>query len=652
MTLLVAFDFETHRIDENNIFPKPVCVSSFNGRDAFLYRGFDEMREGLKIVLSSHTAVAHNLSFECGVIYYHFPELRDMMFKALEEGRLVCTKINEQLNSVTQEKPKNKFDLASLVLDYFKEDISDTKTEDSWRLRYNELEGVKDWPQEAIDYALGDSIWAYKLFCKQRKMAYELSVKSEVYLNLMASTGMAVDRERVDTLEREVDAHLKPHYDFLISKDMCELKKGKVTKKVKSLKDYIVSLGVDLRYTKKGGVAVDAESIEVYLGQKQDDILQAFRDIAVYEKAKSAYINRMKGADTIYTSYSTVKNTGRTSSSGSKFYPSLNVQQMPREVPKVSYDIRNCFIPRPGKKIVSIDYAGLELCSTAHQLYKYYGWSKMRDTLNEGVEPTDMHSKLAARIKGVSYEEFLAHKKEWKPFRQLAKPINLGFPGGIGYDTMRHQLWQDGISTVFNVLHTEKRKQDLNYFYYQLQAPDIRIARINKNEWALVQDELVKLKRDFFDLYPELEMFLKESHKKFLTKNTKWVKNDFDEWEEEPMYKYDIYGFKRDWCTYTAFCNGYLMQTPSAIGAKKAVNKTMFTFHDNPDITPLAFIHDEILYEVTEGRYDLVEQAAWIMVDEMQSVLNSVRITTEASVMDQWQKADGFWTKQFWRDSK
>jgi DNA polymerase I-like protein with 3'-5' exonuclease and polymerase domains len=276
----------------------------------------------------------------------------------------------------------------------------------------------------------------------------------------------------------------------------------------------------------------------------------------------------------------------------------------------------------------------------------------MRDALNEGDKPTDMHSKLAAKIKKVPYEEFMLHKKEddYKDARQKAKPINLGFPGGIGYDTMRHLMWKDGIKTQFQILETAKRKNDLYYYLTNLHAPDIRIKRMSKGEYALVQDELVVLKRYIFDLYPELEQFLKETHNKFLTGKTKYVKNEFDEWEEEPMYMYDTHGFKRDWCTYTALCNGFLMQTPSAMGAQKAVNKVCRTFWNEPDIIPQAFIHDEIVFEIRESRMDLAEKAAIIMIEEMQTVLSSVRISVEASISDYWQKADGYWTEAFWRD--
>ena len=218
---------------------------------------------------------------------------------------------------------------------------------------------------------------------------------------------------------------------------------------------------------------------------------------------------------------------------------------------------------------------------------------------------------------------------------------------------MRHLMWRDGIQTKYQILETAKRKTDLYYFLTNLSAPDVRIKRLNKGEYALVQDELVVLKRYIFDLYPELEQFLKETHNKFLTGKEKWVKNEFDEWEIEPMYMYDVFGFKRDWCTYTALCNGFLMQTPSAIGAQKAVNAVCRKFWNKSDIIPQAFIHDEIVFEVKDysGTQDDMAEAADIMISEMQTVLSSVRVAAEASLSDYWQKADGYWTKSFWRDA-
>lgn len=653
----IAIDFETYLIGDESIFPAPVCLSTYDGKDAQLLDKH-EARIWLSEHLNKDTLIAHNAVFECGVIIKHYPELTDAVLDALDNDLIYCTKISESLWNIQREKALFGLTLAGLIKHYFDKDISASKGEDAWRMRYSELDGVpiKDWPIEASQYAIDDSIWAYKVYSKQVGINQSLALKSAVYLNLTGSEGFLIDQERVELLEKEIWEFLTPRYDFLVQEGFCDYipRQKQPRKQVKKLKEYVETLGVDLMYTNKGATATSGEALASYQTQVDDPVLRAFSELSRYEKILTSYIKNLKGNPKIYSQYSTTLNTGRTSSSGSKLFASLNIQQIPRKVENVTYDVRNCFIPREGFKVCSIDYSGLELCSAAHQLYKTLGFSYMREALNEGNKPTDMHSKLAAKIKRIPYEEFIQHKKEdeYKDARQKAKPINLGFPGGIGYDTMRHLMWKDGIKTRFNILETAKRKNDLYYYLTNLAASDIRIKRMNKNEYALVQDELVLLKKYMFDLYPDLEQFLKETHLKFLTGKTKFKKNDFDEWEEEPMYMYSTHGFKRDWCTYTALCNGFLMQTPSAVGAQKAVNAIVRKYYNSPDIFPQAFIHDEIVFEIREGREDLAEEAAYIMIAEMQSVLSSVRISVEASMSDYWQKADGYWTKAYWRDAK
>ena len=651
----IAIDWETHLIGDGSIFPKPVCLSWFDGDNTGLLNA-EEAGQWLALHLNKDTLIAHNAVFECGVIIKHYPHLTELVFNALDNNLIYCTKINESLWNIQREKALFGLTLSGLIKHYFDTDISATKGEDAWRMRYSELDGIPiaEWPKEAVDYAIDDSIWAYRVFNRQKPINQGLALKSALYLNLMGSEGFAIKQDRVILLEKEIWEFLTPRYDFLVKEGFCDYipKQKQPRKQVKKLKEYVESLGVDLMYTPKGETAVSGEALASYLTQGENLILRAFSELSRYEKILTSYIKNLKGHNKIYSQYSTTLNTGRTASSGSKLFASLNIQQIPRAVEGVSYDVRNCFIPREGFKICSIDYSGLELCSAAHQLYKTLGYSYMRAALNEGDKPTDMHSRLAAKIKRIPYEEFIEHKKEveFKDARQKAKPINLGFPGGIGYDTMRHLMWKDGIKTRFQVLETAKRKNDLYYYLTNLAAPDLRIRRVNKNEYALVQDELVLLKKYMFDLYPELEQFLKETHTKFLTGSTKFKKNDFDEWEEEPMYAYETHGFRRDWCTYTALCNGFLMQTPAAVGAQKAVNKVVRTFYNNSDIFPQAFIHDEIVFEVRESRTDLIDIAANIMIEEMQTVLSSVRIAVEASLSDYWQKADGFWTKTYFRN--
>jgi hypothetical protein len=286
----------------------------------------------------------------------------------------------------------------------------------------------------------------------------------------------------------------------------------------------------------------------------------------------------------------------------------------------------------------------------------------MQAILNGGSEPVDMHSMLAYRIKNIkekcaeTYESFVANKKKpgYAEYRQLAKPINLGFPGGIGYDTMRSLLAREGINPKLVVLESSKYECDLTWKRGRTRKEGYptRIRRVARDKYELIYDELVLLKQELFGLYPDLHYFLNDGHNHFLTGETKAVKNEFDEWEKEPMYAFEIDGFKRDWCMYTQLCNGFLMQSPAAIGAKKAMNKIIAKYSGSISANPLAFIHDEIVFEVLDNdkMYATIKDISEIMIDEMQSVLTSVRIAVEAEVFDYWKKAGGFYDVTYWKD--
>ena len=650
----IGMDYETFLIGNGAVFPKPVCLSWYDGKETGLLNR-QETEQYLHEILTKkeNLIIAHNAVFECGVTVTHYPDLTDLVFDALDEGLFYCTKINESLWNIQREKSIHDLTLAGLVKHYFNEDISETKTDPmAWRLRYSELDGIpiKDWPEEARKYAIDDSIWAYKVYLSQNPIKNDLALKSAVYLNLMGAQGFRINKERVEKLEHEIWQHLTPAYDHLVQEGFCDyiLKQKQPRKQSKKLKEYVESLGVELQYTDKGNTSVSGESLAGYLTQQEDPILRSFAKVAEYEKILTSYLNRLRGSEKIYSQYSTDKSSGRTSSSGSKLFDSVNIQQMPREIKNVTYDVRNCFEPRPGFKVFSIDYAALELRAVAHQLYTLLGYSNLRTILNSGDKPVDPHSILAARIKGIEYYE--GFKKDYKEDRDKSKEVSVGLPGGMGYDTIRSTMWSKGIKTRFDTLEKSRSKRDLQYYISQLGASDLRIKRTGKFEYALVQDEIVTIKKFVFDLYPELEEFLKVTHKKFLNGKSKWVKNDFGEWEEEELYRYQVGDFVRDNCTYTQMCNGNLMQSPSAIGAQKAMNRIIRTYWNSPDVFPQIFAHDEVIGEIRKDCYELLEGVSNILMEEMQSVLTSVRIAVEESVSDYWQKADGFYTKTRWRE--
>lgn len=674
---MIAVDFETYLISAEEPIPRPVCLSYYDGTNSGVVVG-SKMEQVLRSFLESHELIiAHNMSFEFNVIDTHYPQLRPLLYSKLKKKHLICTKIYEQLLDCQRKKSIMMFSLAKLVDAYFKVDISeDKKKPDAWRLRYHELVGVpvEEWDPEAVRYAIDDSIWAYKVYQKQQQSMFldiSGSVMADCYLNKMGLLGTTIDKDRVLLIESELKAQIDEHVTVLETAGLLQKKAGKYKKSMGLFRKMLEAEIPTIRKTPKGVVSTSNEDIDYYLEVVDPEsdlkkILTSFVEVMNAEKVLTAFVSRLKEAHPlIRTQYKAVVSSGRTSSSSSTNFPSVNMQQMPREVKGTTWDIRNCFVPRPGFQICSIDYAGLELTSAAHQLHAITPtMGDMLLTINKGDKPIDMHSMLAYKLMNMkektkeTYETFVEHKKEprYKAYRQMAKPINLGFPGGIGYDTMRSLLAKENVYPKLEVVDFAKYEEPLSLkrSIARGQGYPVRIRRVAYDRFELVYDELVAFKDQMFGLYPDLEFFLKEGHKKFLTGETKMLKNEYGEWEQEDMYRFEIGGFKRDWCQYTQLCNGMLMQSPSATGAKRAVSKFMQEFGNLDIVKPMAFIHDEILFEIKEcpQMYGLIQDVSEIMIDEMQSVLTSVRVAVEAELFPHWAKTGSTWSLQYWKDPK
>jgi hypothetical protein len=122
--------------------------------------------------------------------------------------------------------------------------------------------------------------------------------------------------------------------------------------------------------------------------------------------------------------------TGRTSSRAP------NMQNPPR-----AGLFRELFIPRAGMVFNSTDYGSVELRTLGQLHYWFFGTSALRDAFLAGVDP---HALFGAAIAGVPADEFLTWKnspdatlrKLFKLYRQLAKALNFGAPGGLGAEKL------------------------------------------------------------------------------------------------------------------------------------------------------------------------------------------------------------------------
>lgn len=673
---VTAIDFETHQICNEFPYPKPICLSYSGSLGEGIAVGALEMESILSSLLADpdHLIVAHNIRFESIVTEEWFPNLRKPLWDSFYKHKWFCTMLYQQLINHISKVKYEKVSLADLVKKYFETDISETKKNKvfSWRINYKILEDIplELWPKPAIDYSLEDSRWALKLYNKymevEPNLEYKDHILAEFTLNLMGKTGMLVAKDRVELLEKEILEHINPRYDFLISEGYAERhpKTGKLKKKQKKLRDHIKESCKTPRYTAKNTIATSDEAMDSYLETNPEDkVIKAFKDIGEYEKAYTAFVKRLLLADpVIRTEYNSLVSSGRSSARSCSFYPSVNIQQMPRSLSGVTWDVRNCFIPPEGFEFVSIDYAALELIAVASQLLRLVGYSKMAEMLNSGDRPVDPHSVLGAEIltkklrKFISYEEFKAKKKEgeFKDIRTVAKEVGLGRPGGEGIDVMRGLINGHGIFLKYKELHVSDKEWEIDNLVSALRSkyPNVRKRRIGKTSWALTYDEVMDVDRLLLTKYPELKTFLRNHHEKYQTGEIRKKKNDFGEWEDHPAHRYSTHGVTRDWCTYTELCNGLLMQTPGAMGAKRAAAWMVEKYYRHEDVIPLAFIHDEIIFAVRkcENKWGYIEDIALIMCKALQLTCPGVRVTVEASTMDYWSKSVTLEDRTYWLD--
>jgi DNA polymerase-1 len=703
---LIAIDTETHLIEVANLAPRMVCLTACEGSDTILFAradGFDTLHGVVKGWLESDTLVFHNAPFDLAVICREWPDLLPVAFKALEEGRVHDAMVREKLLNLTNtgnlefrdvagaQKPI-QYNLAALTLDYVGQDITKSKeAQDAWRTNFMHLEGIPshEWPADASDYAKSDASYTLEVFHQQGHRSDRVLARTghdpfvtEAFQNranfalfLMAAKGMTVDKEEVAKIEAMLEEARRPEkFPLLLEKgilipasapepyangaknaDGTPKMKAGVPEKISktALKAHAVALAekgtLTLKWTDpsekfpEGQVSVDSEFIEE--NYHLDPVLESYREHSELDKLVSTYIPALKFdvgertgqvSEIVHGTYDVLKRTGRTSSFApkqpdskkKKMYPSFNVQnQDPR--------IRGAIVPRPGMVLCSVDYGSLELCTLAQKQLNLFGRSRLADIINAGMCP---HEFLGAQIANLSDSDFreFANSTDpyeihaafhgfkgdpvmglfWKEYRTLAKPTGLGYPGGLGAPTFVQYA-----KATFGVTITEAQARELKAIWLNTFP-----------EMKPYFDWITNSCLDFAN-GPKIEMRT--------DKETGRVYED-----RRDVYCYESpFGLFRSGCDFCAAANGAGLQTFAADGAKLAVWNVVKASEIGDLkglVTPLAFIHDELLVEVTDSdpqtRQAAANRVAEYMVEAMTVVCPGVRIKAEPALMHRWDK--------------
>jgi DNA polymerase I-like protein with 3'-5' exonuclease and polymerase domains len=639
MTRLIAIDTETTLIGDPNFGRVPAYVVmsvSTNHGEPYLSLDVDNLFfKFLKEARDTDTElIFHNAGFDLGIFLWNHPEMKPLVIDLCAKKKIHDTMIREKLydlstsGDVETQKGSGRYSLAALGKKYLGNDRSADKGEDSWRMRYSELIGVPlaEWPEKASSYALEDASDTLEIFIRQeaiRESSGEGSMNTEglqvaaaLALSEMSFHGIKLDRDYFYKFKQATLIQSDPAKNRLVELGLAEYKSvtRRETKIVetffrKKKKELVTHIKDNIpKYTKltaKGNLSTSKADLEEL---KHDSKVGAWLDYLENEKLLTTYIPQLESAikegGIIYPGFKELVNTGRTSSFRQSNLPSTNIQQPPRKE-----GVRECLVPREGFVFARIDYGALELCSGAQSLYNLFGYSKLKDVLNEGDTPVDLHSWFGAKLlsdvlnETVTYKQFLKllekGDKQAKEFRTIAKPIDLSYMGGVGDNT---------VLSIANAT-------------YGL---------------SLEIEHVKKYAKEFFDAFPEILRYRRQLDQLF----RKGGKSKRGVRDAEPMYSYDVRGRHRARTSYAACANGYAMQSLAADGAKIALARC----YARLPFKAVLFFHDEIMFEIPKNGEVInnIKLCAKEMLLGMKQVLPDVRINVEACVQERYSKEDKY----------
>ena len=592
---IIALDTETALISQLDAHPRPACITFSTGEKTGICKNEEEKK--ILSLLECDEIWGWNLAgFDLPVLWKHGSHaVKEAIWNALIEGRIYDGILGKRI--ADHARGLHSPGMTSLK-DFCQESIGITiEKEGTPRLTYGDLIDVpiSDWTSEQKKYAMDDAKYHY-LACKYQKEKYSKYIKTMAHdcrktfaRALVASCGIRVDKKRLEEFEKEEIEKIEPLKKILRESGILRENGTRDTKKLQAHA---------LQVEKKAGIKFPrtektqaVQFTEEKLLLADDPILTANKEYTALRtflgdglttgriaemRAGGYFINRC--------SYDPLKATGRTGSRGAKIGKDKkghlwggNHQNMPRV-----RGMRECHVPGSGSIFVAIDFSALELHTLAQCCIKIVGYSRLAQVLNKGL---DAHSITGSRFLGIKYEEFLKHPKK-DHYRTLAKPFNFGVAGGMGEERFRA---------------------------HAIDAYGVKISK----------EEFYKYKALLFSAYPEIEEYMKIQGEL----NTVTV---------------PISGRIRGRVGYCDACNNPFQ----ALGAEAATNAlfacVMSCFRNGGKLNgaiPVAFVHDEILFEMKkEKALEQAKIACELMVKAGSKFTPNVPLKVEASFMPYWTK--------------
>ena len=471
--------------------------------------------------------VCHNVAFDFWVVRMHFLRgkatepfgvWRDLVVR----GRFHDTMLLDQLLRIGQALNEAPRDLGKVAAEYTGLVLN---KDDPYRKRFGEIIGQNwdDVDPGFFEYAIPDAIATARAHKEMRRRArklmqengYEKQSSSTFIIDPKAvhkfgllseavQVGAAIafasiERRGLHTDQKQVGrtaalyhrrqdkaiTQVRENWPNFFKVDKCgELiptpKGGAFKQSNKELQQYLLHTvqEIEAQTGEHMEIPKTAKSKEISTSQKAwapfTKLSPELRDWVEYNR--TAKLSQFLGkfhSPTIRPHYFVLKKTGRTSCS------SPNVQQVPR-----LDEFREMIIPSKGRVLLTVDYSFVELVTLAATCERRFGESRLAQIIRDGIDP---HCYTAALFLGKEYDDFMRLKAErpmeFKGWRQMAKPINFGVPGGLGAEGL---------------------------IAYALEAFGVKLS---------IADATAFRRRLITEVYPELELYLKDTSLEILSTN-------------------------------------------------------------------------------------------------------------------------------------
>lgn len=656
---LLSFDTETEKTTPGKV-PKYVIGQCYPGNDIIYFI----CQERLGAFFGTHkecTFIMHNAPFDIAVVEREIDFDFDSMIR---EQRLWDTGIMYRLNKLAVDGVSTeKWGLKNVVRETLDYDICTTD-----ELRHNWGQYINSSGKAAYDqitrnefqYAAIDALVTYDVYIclkqdvgrldSQCYLSHKIQLMGAVGLHSIELNGIGFDIENRNNFFSALNNANYGALDILKSQgfvpnkyenqETLKLKKKsnngitKIYQKI--MLDIELELGVYLPRTEKTNtITQKKEHLEPF--RDQSSFINAYLDHKEIEKLKT-FMEKLT-TSRIYSKYSVLKRTGRTSSYGP------NLQQLPRKP-----GIRECFIPTKGYCFLILDFSQIELVTLGQECIDRYGASKMAEIINKG---TDLHRWFAGILLNKSTAEISGAE------RQQAKACNFGFPGGLGT-----RAFVAYANTTYGVDFNEEKATQCRQKWIDafpemkdyLEDNESLSRLMNQHDFISAKKEL----GDWWESETAAKMFIRLIGGATESTAGNPYKDKYFDWAFETVLPDILPGEKnvtsgspklrsrvlknaktqtrtgriRSKCTYCQARNTPF-QGLASDGAKIALYRLY-----KAGYRVVNFIHDEFIIEIplTDNFEETGKAVEAICIDAMKAVVPDVKVKTEWVFTDRWYK--------------